>query len=299
MARHLKKILQIAKTAFKKWNAKDPFRQSAVIAYYAIFSLPGLLVLIVTLAGYVFGRETVGDYMADQISSTMGSDTGEQIKDMIVKATKDGTNIWGTVIGVVTILAGATGVFAQFQQSLNQIWEVRGTPKKTGIWNLLRVRLFSFGLIVSISFILVVSLVVSAMLSAFGEWLSSHFSTSFSIILQSVNFLLSLAILSLLFASMFKFFPDAEIKWRDVRIGSFVTALLFDLGKFALGLYFGKANPGSGYGAAGSMILILLWVSYSSMIVFYGAEFTRAYAQVYSGDVKPSQVAVKTKPKAG
>ncbi len=299
MARHFKKVLEIAHTAFKKWNAKDPFRQSAVIAYYAIFSLPGLLVLIVTLAGYVFGRETVSNHMAEQISATMGADTAVQIKDMIVKATQGGTSFWGTIIGVVTILAGATGVFAQFQKSLNVIWEVKASEQKSGIWSLLRVRLFSFGLIVSIAFILVVSLVISTMLSAFASWLSSHFSTSFSVILQIVNFLISLVILSLLFASMFKYFPDAKIKWRDVRIGSFVTALLFELGKFALGLYFGKANPASGYGAAGSVILILLWTSYSTMIVFYGAEFTRVYASVYSGEVIPTKVAVKTKAAVG
>ena len=297
MARHFKKVLEIAKIAYKKWNAKDPFRQSAAIAYYAIFSLPGMLVLIVTLAGYIFGREAVSNQMAEQISVTMGPDTADQIKDMIVKATKGGTSIWGTIFGIATILMGATGVFAQFQKSLNQVWEVKASESKSGLWSLLRVRLFSFGLIVSISFILVVSLVVSSVLSAFGAWLSSHFSTSFTTILQIVNFLLSLTILSMLFASMFKFFPDAEIKWRDVRIGSFVTALLFEIGKFGLGLYFGKANPASGYGAAGSMILILLWVSYSSMIVFYGAEFTRAYASVYSGKVVPTKVAVKTKPK--
>jgi membrane protein len=194
---------------------------------------------------------------------------------------------------VITILVGATGVFAQFQKSLNIIWEVKADENKSGIWNLIRVRLFSFGLIISIAFILIVSLVISTLLTAFGTWLSSNFSEALLVLIQMLNFIVSLAVLALLFALMFKFFPDAKIKWRHVWIGSIVTALLFELGKFALSLYFGKANPGTGYGTAGSVVLILLWVSYSSMIVFYGAEFTRAFATLREGKVPPSENAVR------
>ena len=283
----------VLKTAFKKWWSKDPFKESAVIAYYAIFSLPGLLVVIVTVAGFVFGREAVNNHIASQISSTLGADTSKQIQEMIAAASESKNSIWATIIGVITILVGATGVFAQFQKSLNIIWEVKADESKSGIWSMIRVRLFSFGLIVSIAFILIVSLVVSATLSAFGDWLSGNFSESLLVVLQVVNFILSLVILALLFALMFKFFPDAKIKWRHVWIGSIVTALLFEIGKFALALYFGKADPGSGYGAAGSVILILLWVSYSSMIVFYGAEFTHAYAELHEGKVPPDKNAVK------
>jgi membrane protein len=210
---------------------------------------------------------------------------------MIVKASESENSVWATVIGVATIIFGATGVFAQFQKSLNVIWEVKADESKSGIWSLIKVRLFSFGLIISIAFILIVSLVISAMLAAFGKWLSGHFSVSFFIMLQVVNSILSLIILAILFALMFKYFPDAKIKWRHVWIGSLVTTFLFEIGKYGLGLYFGKANPGTGYGAAGSIILILLWVSYSSMIVFYGAEFTHAYANLYSGKVPPSEIA--------
>jgi membrane protein len=147
-------------------------------------------------------------------------------------------------------------------------------------------------MIVSIAFILIVSLVISAMIAAFGNWIASHFSDSFVILLQVVNFILTLIILAVLFALMFKIFPDAKIKWRHVWIGAYVTAFLFEIGKYGLGLYFGKANPASGYGTAGSIILILLWVSYSSMIVFYGAEFTHAYANMNSGKVAPSEIAI-------
>ncbi len=154
-------------------------------------------------------------------------------------------------------------------------------------------RLFSFGLILSVAFILIASLFISTMLTAFGDWLTGHFSESLLIVLQILNFILSLSILAFLFALMFKFLPDAKIKWHHVWIGSIVTALLFELGKFALSLYFGKANPVSGYGAAGSVILILLWVSYSAIIVFFGAEFTRAYAVQREGNIPPAETAVK------
>ena len=195
------------------------------------------------------------------------------------------------IIGVVTILVGATRVFAEFQKALNTIWEVKTDKSKSCLWHVIRVRLFSFGLIVSIAFILIVSLVVSAMLSALGQWLSGHFSDAFYITLQVVNFVASIIILAGLFALMFKFLPDAKIQWRHVLLGSLVTAFLFTIGKFALGVYFAKANPGTGYGAAGSVILIMLWVSYSSMIVFYGAEFTHAYAALHFGKVPPSTIA--------
>ena len=194
-----------------------------------------------------------------------------------------------TIIGLLTILIGATGVFAQFQNSINTIWEVKADKSKSGFLSILKARLFSFGLIIAVAFILIVSLVISATLSALGTWVTNYFSESLLIILQVINSILSLSILTVLFALMFKFFPDAKIKWRHVWIGSFLTAVLFETGKAALGLYFGKAQPGSGYGAAGSIILIMLWVSYSSMIVFYGAEFTHANAKLKDGKIVPDE----------
>jgi membrane protein len=295
MSLSIKSISKIFKRAFKEWMSKDPFKESAVIAYYSIFSLPGLLVVIVSFVGYFYGRDAVNDHIAKQFTATFGKDTADQIQEMIIKASEFKNSIWATIIGVITILVGATGVFAQFQKSLNIIWEVKADPDKSGIWNLIKIRLFSFGLIISIAFILIVSLVVSASLAAFGNWLTNRFSESVLILLQALNFLISFSILSLLFALIFKIMPDAKVKWRHVWIGSVVTAFLFEIGKFGLSLYFGKANPGSGYGTAGSIILILLWVSYSSMIVFYGAEFTRAVADHVTGNVPASEVAIKDK----
>jgi membrane protein len=291
MKTHLQKVFTVLKKAFKNWFAKDPFHESTVIAYFAIFSLPGLLVVIITLAGYFFGSEAVNNQVAAQFTSTMGAETANQIQDMIVQASKLKNSVFATIIGIVTILVGATGVFAEFQRSLNIIWEVKLDTTKSGIWKIVKVRLFSFGLIISIAFLLIVSLIISSLLSAFGNWLANHFSDSFLVVLKVANMILSLLILAILFALMFKILPDAKIKWKHVWIGSFVTAFLFEIGKFALGLYFGKANPGIGYGAAGSIILILLWVTYSSMIVFFGAEFTHAYAKMFSGKIAPTEIA--------
>jgi len=289
---NLKRTGKLLKTAIKEWWAKDPFKESAVIAYYAIFSLPGLLVVIITIAGYFFGADEVNNHVTSQISSALGADTAKQIQDMIATASRSKNSVWASIIGVITILVGATGVFVQFQKSLNIIWEVKSDKSKSGIWSLIRGRLFSFGLLVAIAFIMMVSFIVTSLLSAMGDWLSSHFSDSLLVIIQIINFIVSGLIIALLFAIMFKFFPDAKVKWNHVWRGSIVTALLFIAGMYGLSLYFGKADPGNGYGAAGSIILILLWVSYSSMIVFYGAEFTHAYA-VQDGYIPPDKNAVK------
>jgi membrane protein len=292
------KFFSIIKKTYKNWMNRDPFRESAIIAYYSIFSLPGLFVVIITLAGWVYGREAVNNQIYSQLSSSLGEETSGQIQNIIQKQesqTKK-TSVWGAIVGITTLVLGATGVFAQFQKSLNNIWEVKPDTSKSGILQMIRIRLFSFGLIVSIAFLLLVSLLISTALTAFGDWLAARFSESLLILLKAVNFIISLGILSILFALMLKVFPDAKIKWKDVWIGSMLTAFLFVIGRFALSLYFGKANPASVFGAAGSIILVLLWVSYSSMIVFFGAEFTRQYSLVHKGETPPADHAVKDKP---
>ncbi len=271
--------------AFRKWYAKDPFRESAVIAYYAVFSLPGLLVLVIALGGHFIGRDAVSAHLHSQISETMGNGTADQVQEMMEKADGGKDSTWATIIGIVTILFGTTGVFVQLQKSFNIIWEVKATPSKSGVWAFLRDRLFSFGLILSIAFLLLVSLVITSVLSAMSRWIEAHWPGYIMFLFHTADFMISLTIISVLFALMFKVLPDAKIKWWYVWVGAFVTGLLFEMGKFGLGLYFGKAQPGAGYGTAGSVILILLWVSYSSMIVFYGAEFTKAFADRYHGNV--------------
>lgn len=289
----IKKTGRLFKVAFKKWWEKDPFKEGAAIAFYAIFSMPGLLVIIIVIAGYFLGTDVINNRLTSQISLVMGIDTAKQVQDMITIAAESKNSIWATFIGVITILVGATGVFAQFQKTLNIIWEVKADDSKSGVWSLLRSSLFSFGLIVAIAFIMMVSFLVTTMLTAMGEWLSSHFSNSLLVVMEIINFIISSLIIALLFALMFKFFPDAKIKWNHVWFGSIITALLFLSGMYGMSLYFGKAEPGSGYGAAGSIVLILLWVAYSSMIVIYGAEFTHAYAVQKDGYIPPDKNAVK------
>ena len=290
-----KTIGKLFKKAFKTWLSRDPFRESSIIAYNAIFSLPGLLVVVVTLAGYCFGAEIVNRQVHNSISDAMGTETADQIQEMVLVAARSKDSVWATVLGIVTMVLGATGVFVQMQKSLNIIWEVEATTKKVGIWPMIRHRLFSFGLIISIAFLLLMSLVISSLLAAAGTWLQNRYTEAPLWVFTVLNFFVSLFIVSFLFALMFKFLPDAKIKWRFVWVGSVVTALLFTIGKTLLGFYFGKAEPGSGYGAAGSIILILLWTSYSSMIVFFGAEFTKAYSQRDVGSVPASEFGVKKK----
>ncbi len=280
---------RLLKTAFKQWNAKDPFRESAIIAYYAIFSLPGLLVVIITLSGYFFGEGRVSSYLNDQIASAMTEDTARQIEVVIDKAYDENQSFIATIIGIATILMGATGVFIQFQKSLNFIWGVKADSSKSGIWQIIKARLFSLGLIITIAFLLLISLVVTTILSALAGYIQRNWPDIIMFIFHILNFVFSLAVITLLFAMMFKFMPDAKVRWKTTWIGAFLTSLLFVLGKSGLGIYFGQANPGSGYGAAGFVILILLWTSYSSMIVFFGAEFTKAYSDFKYGKVEPSK----------
>ncbi len=285
----------IFKTSFKKWWDRDPFKMSAIIAYYAIFSLPGLLVVVMTIAGYFLGDDAVNGKLHSEVSQAMGSDTADQIQNIVMIASKSKDSVWATIMGIAIIIFGATGVFAQLQKSLNTIWEVEASATKSGIWSFLKTRIFSFGLIVSIAFLLLISLVVSSLLSAFSSWVVQNWSESLLVMFKILSFIFSLGIIAVLFALMFKFLPDAKIKWSTVWIGAVVTSLLFVLGKSALGLYFGKADPASGYGAAGSIILILLWTSYSSMIVFFGAEFTKVYSDFIYGKAPASESGVKIK----
>jgi membrane protein len=289
----LRNTTGVLKKAFTKWKSRDPFKESSVIAFNAIFSLPGLLVVVVTLSGYFFGHEIVTKHIHSTISSAMGSDTADQVQEMIIAAMKFKESIWATILGVITILLGATGVFVQMQKSLNIIWEVEAKPKKSGILTYLKTRLFSFGLVLSIAFLLLISLVISTILTAAGSWIMRNWSEGLKWLFNVLNFITSLGIITILFALMFKILPDAKIKWRFVWVGAFATALLFVLGKTLLGFYFGRVEPGSGYGAAGSIVLILLWTNYSSMIVFFGAEFTKAYSDIHYGNVPASEVAVK------
>lgn len=278
---------------FREWNEREPFHNSVIIAYYTIFSLPGLLVIIVNLAGYFFGYEAVTNQIATQMQGLVGGDTAADVQEMVTTASESKDTTIASVLGVATLLFGATGVFYQLQQILNKMWEVKPQPKQK-ILKLIRDRVFSFGLILVIGFLLLVSLVVSAGLSAVSAWVAVYWSESLIFLFKAIDILVSLGVVTLLFAAIYKFLPDAKIRWRDVWIGALVTSVLFVIAKFALGLYFGQSDPASTYGAAGSVILIMLWVSYSGLILLFGAQFTQVYARHHGRRVVPTEGAVST-----
>lgn len=282
----IKGLWPVTKKTIKAWWAADPFRQSAVIAYYAIFSIPALLVIVVACAGIAFGEEAVRGEISRQIDAAMGSDAAKQVEEMIANASEKKTSVLATVLGVVTLVVGCTGVFTQLQAELNQIWEVKVEAKKK-LLRTLRDRFFSFGLVLAIGFLMLVSLVLTAGLTALSGWIKAHFPDLVLYVFHLLNFVLSLGIITVLFALMFKVLPDAQVRWKNVWIGAAVTSLLFILGKFLLGIYFGTADPGSTYGAAGSIVLMMLWVSYSCMIVFLGAEFTKQYTIARGDEIVP------------
>lgn len=287
IAYFFKESWALLKDSFVSWWERDPFRSSTVIAYYTIFSLPGLGVIIINLAGYFYGTEAISNQISVQIEDMIGSAPAESVERIIANAyTNEGITL-SSIISIGVLIFGATGVFYQVQQSLNLMWEVEPQPDQQML-KFLTDRLFSFGMILTIGFLLIVSLVISSLISAFSNWLSVSFFGLMDVLLKIIDTILSLSVITILFAAIYKILPDVNIRWKDVWVGAFVTSLLFTIAKFLLGLYFGISNPGSIYGAAGSIILIMLWTSYSALILLYGAEFTRIYARRYGVKIEPS-----------
>lgn len=268
----------ILKQTFLQWKDRDPFNNSAIIAYYTIFSLPGLLVIILNATGYFFNEQEIQTQITAEVQAIMGGDLARDIEGILINARKAKGTAISTVLSVATLLFGATGVFYELQQMLNRIWSVKPKAKtRQKIWVLIRDRLFSFGLILVVGFLLLVSLVLSAGLSAFSAWVAIHLSESLNSLFRFLDIFISITIITALFAALFKFLPDVKIKWNDVWPAALLTSFLFVLAKFALGYYFGQSTFVSTYGAAGSVILIMLWVSYTGMILLFGAEFTHVY----------------------
>ena len=262
------------------WMEKEPFQISAVIAYYAILSLPGLLILILELVGGIWGKEIVRGELFAEISSAMGPETAHSIQEMIANRGSENTSIVATILGVGVLIYGATGVFYQLQNALNDIWNAK--PKYSNeILSTLFMRLKGFGFILILMFLLLISFVLTSFLSAFSKQLSRLLPEGMLALGFVLDIVISLSFIYLLFGAMFKYLPSTHVRWKAVKVGAALTAFLFLIGKYALAFYFGKAEPGSTYGAAGSIILVMLWVSYSSLIVTFGAQFTKIYANRY------------------
>ncbi len=289
--RHLPSLF---KETFKAWNADNPFRLGAVVAYYAVLSLPALLVIIINTVGAIWGQDIVEGKLTNEIAGAVGKEAAEAIQKM-VSATQGGDkSLISTIIGIATLIFGATGVFYHLQISINEIWELKTDPQ-AGIMKIVTDRARGFAFVLILGFLLLISFIITTLISVLNENINHFLPDVMAFIAYGLNFLVSLSIISVLFALIFKYLPDARIQWKTVWIGGIITALLFILGKFLLGLYFGRAEPASTYGAAGSIVLVLLWVSYSCLILFFGAEFTVVYSKKYGKGIIPSPHAIHVK----
>lgn len=277
---YLKALWDLLKQTFKEWNEDKVPRHAAALAFFTSLSLAPLLVVVVAIVGVIYGEQAAEGEIVRQFQSAIGQDAASVVQQLIENASQTGSTWISTLVSVVILLVGATGVFGQLQLTLNSIWGVDASEERKAIWAFLRRRLLSFGMILVIGFLLLVSLVISAVISSLDVWLVGMVPNAAEII-QVANFVVSFAMTTLLFALIYKFLPDAYIEWRDVLVGAAVTALLFSLGRWVLGLYLGAGTVTSVYGAAGSFMVILLWVFYSAQIVLFGAEFTQIYARRY------------------
>lgn len=286
----IKSSFDLLKTTASEWvEDKAPMR-AAALAYYAIFSLAPLLLIAVAVAGLVLGREAASGALEQQLSQFVGPQGAQTIQQIMANTDRAGANIIATVVGLIILLVGASGLFSHLQDMLNTIWEVKPAPQ-AGIKNKLRSRLSSFLMVLGVGLLLLATIVLSAALSFITGYLGDRIPGS-AALWQWVNLGVSFIVLTLLFALIFKVLPDVKIGWRYVWLGALITALLFTIGKFLLGLYLGRSSMGSAYGAAGSLIVLLVWIYYSAQILFFGAEFTQVYAQRRHAPISPKRGAV-------
>ncbi len=288
----MRAVWTLTRETFASWSEDNAFRLSAALAYYAVFSLAPLLILVIAMAGTIFGNKIAQGEVMDQIEGLIGTGGASAIRTLIENAHTQGT-ARASVLSVLSLLFGATGVFVSLQDGLNTVWQVKPKPRNLVV-GFVRQRIHTFTMVLGIGFLLLISLIVSAMISAVGKYFGNTLVPVN--LLQTGNFLVSLGIITVLFAMIYKLLPDVNIRWGDVWVGAFATALLFSLGKLGIGVYLGRSSMTSVYGAAGSLVLILGWVYYSSLILFLGAEFTRAYANHYGSRITPSSNALPLMP---
>jgi membrane protein len=281
----------LVKGAGSGFMADKVTKLSAALAYYTIFSLGPMLIVIIYLSNLFFHQQAAEGRIFGQIRELVGDKAAMQIQEIITNVSVSGSNTLAAVIGFVTLLIAATTVFAEIQDSINQIWKLRVKPEQ-GVLKMLKTRLLSFSLVVSLGFLLLVSLIVNSLIDGLMDKLKELFPQITVVLVYIVNIVITLVIISSLFAIIFKVLPDALIKWRDVAVGAIFTAVLFMIGKFGITLYIQNSNPGSAYGGAGSLVILLLWIYYTSIILYYGAEFTRCYAMKYGAEIRPDQYAV-------
>ena len=293
-----RELLDLCKEAFASWSNDYAPSMGAALAYYTVFSVAPLLLIVISVAGLVFGQEAARGEIFGQLSGMMGEQGAMAVQGMLEAVNKPTEGIIATIIGVALLIVGATTVFGELQDALDRIWRAPARNNGKGLFNMLRVRLLSFSMIMGIGFLLMVSLVASAALAALGKWWAPVFG-GWATLAQGVNFVFSFAMVTVIFALIYKIMPRVRVQWRDVWVGAGVTALLFTVGKHLIGLYIGKSSIASGYGAAGSLVVVLVWVYYSAQIFLLGAEFTWVYAHKHGslqGSARPGALEAEPTP---
>ncbi len=287
----IKNMGQLLYKAFNAFWDDNALKMSAALAYYTVFAIAPLLLMVVSLAGVIYGKEAAQGKIFAELNKFVGSDAAIQIQDTIKNIADSQQSTFAFIIGFITLFIGTTGVFVEIQESINQIWRVKAKPK-AGWVKLITNRILSFSMVIGLGFLLIVSLIINGIVLALSAKLQIYFPDVTLLFINIFNVVLTFAVISALFAIIFKFLPDVIIAWKDVKMGAFFTAVLFMAGKFLIGLYIEQVGPGTVYGAAGSIIVILIWVYYTSAILFYGAEFTQVYSDSYGGKIHPAPYAV-------
>jgi len=288
----LKKAGYLLSESFNEFINDNAIKLSASLSYYTIFSLPSLLIVIISFCGFIFGPEAVTGELFGQINGLLGNEAAMQIQEIIKNVHLSNNNTFASSIGVIVLLIGASGVFAEIQDSINYIWGIKAKPKR-GLIKYFKNRLMSFSMIGSVGFLLMVSLVVNSLIDILSKRLANHFPQQGIYLFYAVNMLILFIIITLLFMFIFKTLPDGKIVLRDCVIGASFTSFLFMIGKFAIGAYLGSSAIASVYGVAGSVILILVWVYYSAIILYFGAEFTKVYAHTHGNKIIPNKYSVR------
>ncbi|MDR6487269.1 membrane protein [Chryseobacterium vietnamense] len=279
---------EILKGTYKDWSARDLGTEAASLAYNAIFSIPGLLIIVIWVTGIFFGEEAVRGEITKLIGNMLGKNVGKSLEEMVVAGMVDKKNVFMKIIGIATLVFGATSLFFQFQKSLNKLWDVIAAPKKAWKKYLLD-RANSLGMIIVIAFLMLITLLLSSFIGLANDWFIHRFGIETLVAVNIINIVIGFIVTLFLFAAMFKILPDVEMQWKSVWIGAAVTSVLFTLGKYILTFYFETFNPSSAFGAAGTIILLLLWINYTCQIIFFGAEFTKVYAKKMGHELKPSK----------
>jgi len=289
--RFLKKIWALLLASFNGFTNDRGLKLSASLAYYTVFSLAPMLILIISLTSFFYGKDAIEGQVFSQLKAFVGDTAAAQIQDVIKNLQLSGKTNIALIAGIVTLVVGATGIFLEIQDSINIIWRVKAKPKR-GWVKMLKNRFLSFSLIISLGFLLMVSLIINGIIVALQTKLQYYFPDITILVVNGLNILVTFLVISFLFAIIFKFLPDVKISWKDVRTGAFFTAILFMIGRYAIGLYIESSGTTSVYGAAGSIIIILLWIYYTSAILYFGAEFTQVYAEQSGSRIEPADYAI-------